>query len=466
MTNQDESYRSYALTENMWKVLLKVGVPLAFYEALNSLYKILDSLMASHINAESVSTVAYLAQINMVISSVGQGLAVGSSLKISEAYGAGDYKLVKQQVSSLFALCGILDIFIILMIPFSPVILKVAQMPEDMAAMGGTYFRLELMGMAITFLNNTYIAIERARGNTKRIFYLNTIVILLKLSLTAFFVYGCGSGILMISVASMISQAALLCFGIYHMLHTESAFGFSIKSVSLKKAALEPLLRISFPVIVERAAFSAGKVIMSAMCGLYGSLTIGALGISNNVSGIFANAQSGIQAGGSAVISQNLGGKKPERVLDALKKILILNLLVGSAGTVISLLGMDTLSYLYANSAEGLNTEFQNIIRNIFFYDALGSIIPWGIAASVEAFLYGIGKTRKILFINVCRLFVFRIFLLWIFQNYTSSGSECVGIVMMASNSLTAVLACMVTVPDMREFCKKYQITFWGSKRA
>lgn len=30
MTNQDESYRSYALTENMWKVLLKVGIPLAY----------------------------------------------------------------------------------------------------------------------------------------------------------------------------------------------------------------------------------------------------------------------------------------------------------------------------------------------------------------------------------------------------------------------------------------------------
>lgn len=464
MTNQDESYRSYALTEHMWKVLLKVGVPLAFYEALNSLYKILDSLMASHINAESVSTVAYLAQINMVISSVGQGLAVGSSLKVSEAYGAGDYELVKQRVSSLFALCSILDIFIVLMIPLSPAILRAARMPEDLAVMGSAYFRLELMGMAITVLNNAYIAIERARGNTKRIFYLNTVVILLKLSLTAFFVYGCGSGILMISVASMISQAVLLCYGMFQMCRTESAFGFSVKAVSLKKATLEPLIRISFPVIVERAAFSAGKVIMSAMCGRYGSLTIGALGISNNVSGIFANAQSGIQAGGSAIISQNLGGQKPERALDALKKIFFMNLIVGSAGTVICLLGMDTLSYLYANSAEGLNTEFQNIIRNIFFYDALGTIVPWGIAASIEAFLYGLGKTRKILFINVCRLFVFRIFLLWIFQNYTSSGSECVGIVMMASNSLTAVLACIMAVSDIREFCGRYQISFFGRR--
>ena len=456
--NRDEAYRNYALTENMWKVLLQMGLPLAFYESLNTIYKILDSLMASHINAEAVSTVAYLAQINLLISSVGQGLAVGGSLKISEAYGSGDYDLVRRRVSSLFMICVCLDLFVILMIPFSTVILRIARTPEELMTAGNTYFRLELMGIAVTFLNHTYIAIERARGNTRRIFVLNTVVILIKLSLTALFVYGFSCGITMISVASILSQMFLLVYGLFQMLHTESAFGFSVRSVSLKKGTILPLVNISLPIIAERMAFSGGKVIMNAMCGRYGSLTVGALGICNNVTGIFSNAQSGIQAGASAVMSQNLGGKKPKRILDALKKVFLINLVIGSAGTLISLLGMDTMSYIYASSADGFNLEFQKIIKEIFVYDAIGTIIPWGLAASVESFMYALGKTRKILFINVCRLFVFRIFLLWIFQNFTSAGSECVGIVMMASNSLTAVLACVLVIFDIRSFCREHQI--------
>lgn len=456
--NRDEAYRNYALTGNMWKVLLQMGLPLAFYESLNTIYKILDSLMASHINAEAVSTVAYLAQINLLISSVGQGLAVGGSLKISEAYGSGDYELVRRRVSSLFMVCACLDLFVILMIPFSSVILRIARTPEELMRAGNTYFRLELLGIAVTFLNNTYIAIERARGNTRRIFALNTGVILIKLSLTALFVYGFNSGITMISVASILSQLFLLIYGLFQMFHTESAFGFSMRSVSLKKETLKPMVTISVPIIAERMAFSGGKVIMNAMCGRYGSLTVGALGICNNVTGIFSNAQSGIQAGASAVMSQNLGGKKPERILDALKKVFLINLIIGSAGTLINLLGMDTMSYIYASSADGFNPDFQSIIKNIFVYDAIGTIIPWGLAASVESFMYALGKTRKILFINVCRLFVFRIFLLWIFQNFTSAGSECVGIVMMASNSLTAVLACILVVFDIRSFCREHQL--------
>ena len=75
---RDEGFRNYALQANMWVVLLKTGTPLAFYQALNTLYKMLDSLMASHINAEAVSAVAYLSQINITVSSIGMGLGISS----------------------------------------------------------------------------------------------------------------------------------------------------------------------------------------------------------------------------------------------------------------------------------------------------------------------------------------------------------------------------------------------------
>ena len=136
----DERFREDALTKNTWELVLKMGLPLAFYEMLNSLYKILDSLMASHINASSVSTVAYLAQISILISAVGQGLSVGGGLKISEAYGAGDYILVRRRVSSLFALSGLLALFVLLLIPAAPLILAGAGTPKELIEMGVPYF--------------------------------------------------------------------------------------------------------------------------------------------------------------------------------------------------------------------------------------------------------------------------------------------------------------------------------------
>lgn len=95
LSKKDEQFREFSLNGPMWRVVLYVGFPLALYESLNQLFKILDTMMASHIGASAVSAVAYLSQINMMISAVGTGLAVGASIKVSQAYGAGDFMLVK-----------------------------------------------------------------------------------------------------------------------------------------------------------------------------------------------------------------------------------------------------------------------------------------------------------------------------------------------------------------------------------
>lgn len=109
LSAKDQHFREFALHDNMWKVILYVGTPLALYQSLNQLFKIFDSMMAAHISAGSVSAVAYLSQISLMLSALGGGLAIGSSLKISEAYGAGDFDLVKKRVSTLFAMCSVLS---------------------------------------------------------------------------------------------------------------------------------------------------------------------------------------------------------------------------------------------------------------------------------------------------------------------------------------------------------------------
>ena len=56
-SKKDEKFRQYALTASPLRVLLSVCMPLALYQALQSIFKILDALMASHIGADAVSAV-------------------------------------------------------------------------------------------------------------------------------------------------------------------------------------------------------------------------------------------------------------------------------------------------------------------------------------------------------------------------------------------------------------------------
>ena len=453
LSEKDRKFREFALEGSMWKVIWKVCYPLAIYQSLNQLFKILDTMMASHIGASAVSAVAYLSQINMMISAVGTGLAVGASIKVSQAYGAGDFMLVKKRVSTMFAMCGALGIAILLvLVPFTPEFLRLMNTPEEFIADGSTYFRLELFGMVITFFNNVYIAIERARGNSKRILILNTAVIVVKLGLTAWFVYGLGGGINMISCATIISQSLLLLAACINMNQKGNAFGFSLRAISIKKEVICPMLTLSFPVIVERIAFAVGKVIVNSMSTVYGSWTVGALGISNNIGGITTNPQNGFQEGGSSIISQNLGAGRPKRALLAFRWVLYIDMLIGLVIMTASLLCLNQLAGLFA----GDNAEFAEMIKQIYRFEAVGAI-PLGVNAAVMALLYGFGKTRVTLVMNFCRVFLFRVPVLWALQQFTDLGNVSAGIVMAVSNVASGVLAAVVcdTV-----FCLEYSRKF------
>ncbi len=456
LSAKDENFRHFALNDNMWKVILYVGTPLALYQSLNQLFKIFDSMMAAHISANSVSAVAYLSQINLTLSALGGGLAIGSSLKISEAYGAGDFELVKKRVSSLFAMCGILGLAVLfLLIPAAPQFLHFAKTPESFIAEGTQYFRLELIGMVISFFNNVYIAIERARGNSKRILHLNMGVIFIKLSLTALFVYVLGGGISMISVATIVSQLSVLTAAMVNLNQKDNAFGFSLHCISFRSEVTKPMISLSIPVIIEKTAFSFGKVIINTMSTIYGALTVGALGISNNIGGITTMPQNGFQEGGSAIISQSVGAGKPRRALKAFGCILLINITLGVVLMSFSLFFLNRITPLFA----GNNAEFGKMIAAIYRFEALGAV-PLGINASVLALLYGFGKTKITLTINFCRVFIFRVPVLWFLQNFTNQGSTSMGAVMAVSNISTGILSLAIGLIEIHRICRQYDIPF------
>lgn len=456
LSEKDRKFREFALTGNLWLVIFYVCVPLSAFQLINHLFNILDTMMASHVSAVAVSAVAYLSQLQNMISAIGTGLAVGSSLKISEAYGAGDYTLVKKRLSTLLTICTGLAVLVLLMLPFTPHLLRLFGTPDDFIDVGTRYFIITLFATVLSFFNNVYIAIERSRGNSKRILRLNLFVIILKLSITAFFIYVLNADITMIAVASVISQGFLLIMAVRNLCIGNDAFTFSIRSIAFKKNVVQPMLNLSFPVIVEKVAFAMGKTVINSMSKNYGSTTVGALGISNNINGTVTQLQNGFQDGGASIISQNLGAGNIKRALGTFWRLVVIEAAIGLVGYILLNVFIEPITYLFANSTEGFNENFQLTIIQVFRYDSFGGCVPLGINAAVMALLFGFGKTKLTLLCNFCRVFVFRIPILWALQNFTTLGSESVGIVMGASNILTAMLSCVVAFFVIRDIKKQY----------
>lgn len=453
LSKKDEHYRNLILNAPMWKVVLFIGTPLALYQSMSQVFVILDTMMASHISPISVSAVAYLAQINFLISAFGTGLATGAGIMISLAYGQGNYVLVRKRVSSIYVLSLIIGCVLLLAIfPFATQFLKLAGTPDDLIREGVSYFKVELLTMVCTFLNNVYISVERARGYSKRILYLNLLVISTKLLLTALFVYVLNGSLTMIAMASLISQIILLIFAVKNSISKDNAFGFSAKCITADKKVNLPMIKTSIPIISEKILFASGKTIVNSMCSVYSSLMVGAMGVSNNLGGITTNPQNGFQEGTASVISQNFGAQKNNRVLQAFYWTIVINVIVSFILSSLTVIFLNPLSHLF----DGGDPAFQKMIILVYRYEAVGAV-PLGIYASVMALLFGLGKTKLTMILNVSRVFVFRIPVFWFLQNFTNYGESSVGIVMMVSNVSVAVMGILTSIIVVSKYKKEWK---------
>lgn len=454
LSKKDEIFLEESLNSPMLSVVMKVGMPLALYQTLQQIFTIFDTMMASHISAESVSAVAYLSQLHAILSAVGAGLAVGAGILISRAFGEENFELVRKRVSTLYTLCLIAGLAILLIIlPMTGSFLRFAGTPEELISTGQAYFNVQLFVIVVSFLDNVYISVERARGNARLILWLNLLCISVKLLLTAFFVYILKGDLVMIAYGSLISQSLLLCFAIKNSLSGDNVFGFSLSAVTLTRKITRPMLHTSYPVMLEKALFSFGKAIINSMAASFGALAVGALGVSNNLGGITTNPQNGFQDGTAAIISQNDGAGKYDRVLQAFKAALIICMVEGAIISGIELLMLRQLSGLFSSG----NSEFQELIMTIYRWEALGAV-PLGANCAVMALLYGLGETRLTMLINISRVFLFRIPVFFWLKNFTGLGSESCGVVMFISNVLTAGFAVILGIKVIRRYKKLHHI--------
>ena len=461
-SKNDEQFRNYALSAPPLKALLTVCAPLALYQALSQIFKILDALMAAHISSSAVSAVSCLSQITLMITALGSGLAVGGCIKISEAYGQGDDQRMRKQVASVYAMAAAASLLVaVTLIPFAVPFLRLLQTPEDLIATGAGYFRIEIFTLVITFFNTVYIAVERSRGHSRKILILNLMIILVKLSLSVLFVYVIKGGLVLIAVASLAGQLLLFFYALFSMSRDEGAFRFSPKNISWEKSITLPILNLSYPVAAEKMFFAAGKVIVNSMSGVYGGLTVGALGISNNIGGLTTSWHSGLLDGASPLISQNRGAGKYRRTLQLYIWLVIVDVAIGALGILLISNALPWLADIFAQSKNNFDAGFREQIIAIHRWEMLG-YITLGVNSATLSLLLGYGRTKWSMFLNVTRVFVYRVPVLWFLQHFTSLGPEAVGVTMMVSNICTGITAVVVVIPLLREIlqkCKEESLT-------
>ena len=79
-------------TENVLKLILKMGMPMVISMMVNSLYNIVDSLFVAKMSENAMTALSLVFPIQNLISSIMIGFGIGINAVVSFYLGAGDRK--------------------------------------------------------------------------------------------------------------------------------------------------------------------------------------------------------------------------------------------------------------------------------------------------------------------------------------------------------------------------------------
>ena len=412
-------------------VVLNISLPLILLGAFSYLSSIIDTIVVARSDNDALSSVVMISQIKSLFTALGAGFATGGSIIVSRLIGRGEYPKAKQVANTIIILFfSFAAVLISALTPAAGGILRLAGLTDDMIKTGLGYFRIQIVSIGVSMFNSNFLGLEKARGATLNILFVNIMSMSVKLIFTVVFVTVLHFGTNMVAAATLMADISVTCYAVIMLVRKNYLFHFSFKNSRFTRDFIFPLCSLSIPVFLGKFVFSMGKVIVNRLAIGYGPEAPGALGVSNQISGSVTNVSSCTEDSESSIESYNLSAKQYSRMIQVFWCTLAVNLTISVIGFIILTVFKSPISFYFADGSAAK----AELIEKIFSFERIG-IVALAVNSAVNGLIYGIGYTKLSMIVNLSRLFVFRIPSMLVMINvFPQLGAESLGIAMLISN--------------------------------
>ena len=149
------------------------------------------------------------------------------------------------------------------------------------------------------------------------------------------------------------------------------------------------------------------------------------------------------------MISQNRGAGAYRRTRQLFWWLLLVDVGIGLLGFTLVSLSLPALASVFAQSKNQFDPAFRDMIVDIHRWEMIG-YVTLGIHSAVNALMLGYKMGKSALALNMARIFLFRIPVLWALQRWSNLGVEAVGVTMMVSNVSSGVISLLALIPVLR----------------
>ena len=332
------------------KNMILYALPIIGVNVLQLLFTAADLSVLGIVTKNDSAIAAVGASTNIVNLLVGAftGLTLSANVAVARCKGAKDMEKSRRFVgTSMF--CSIFFGLIITVVGIlcAESFLRWTDCPESVLPYAATYLRIYFLGAPVLLIYNFSASILRAVGDTVRPLYFLIIGGAMNVVLNVFFVAVVGWDIEGVAVATVASNAFCAVATLTVILKNDGYAKLERRYFRISREELRELLVVGLPLALSKSLFSIANVLTITEINRLGEAATTSYSVTKEFDGFILEASHAIGAANLAVVSQNYGAHRMDRVKRVLGITFLLQLAVcGTLGVALLFVGRSLCSIL------------------------------------------------------------------------------------------------------------------------
>lgn len=353
---------------NPTRTIICFALPLAAGNLLQQLYNITDTIIiGKFISSEALAAVGITTNITFLLLAIASGLSMGTSIVISQYYGAGNNSKAKSVlftglISSVVLGCFVMAIGLVL----KRGLLQMIKTPQSAFSMADSYLTIYLYGILFLFLFNIGNSIFQAFGDSKTPFVVLLISSIINVFLDIIFVKELDFGVKGAAYATVIAEvlsALVSAFFLYKKIKILQTNKFEIFDIAL----LRKIIKVAVPSILQHSIVSVCSMSVQALINGCGASVVAGYTASTKIDSVASSPMVNIGTAFSTYSAQNIGAKRNDRVKEGIKGALCLDLWISVLIVLIAFIFGTGLMGLFVKNGSGaeviaIGTEHLKIV--------------------------------------------------------------------------------------------------------
>lgn len=317
--------------------ILSFALPIMASSMLQYNYNLVDNIIVGRfVGTDALAAVGNVGSINSFIIGASLGLTAGFTIPVAQSFGAGDKKKMNKYAGNSISLALLIGLIIVIVAHIlSTPLLKLINTPDDIIEMSSQYVNIIYYAVPIQMSLNNFNAISRAVGDSKKPLHFLIVSVIVNLCLDLLFVGYFKWGVVGAAWATALSQLVAAVLSAISVLKHNKELDIKKTDLLISGRISWTQIKLGVPISLQFTITSIGSMVLQKAVNGFGSNVIAGFTAAGRVEQLTNIPMSGLGVGTMTFVSQNYGAGNYRRIINSVKKILLLDIIVSVVCSII-----------------------------------------------------------------------------------------------------------------------------------